>query len=50
MFDKNKYICCPLGLRHIPNAETIASIEASERGENVKSFHSMDELFKDLGI
>lgn len=47
---EEKYTWCPLGLSHIPNAETIASIEASERGEGVKSFNSMDELFKDLGV
>ncbi len=47
---EEKYTWCPLGLRHIPNIETISSIEASERGEGVKSFNSMDELFKDLGI
>lgn len=47
---EEKYTWCPLGLSHIPNAETIASIKASERGEGVKRFNSMDELFKDLGI
>ena len=37
-------------LNHIPNAETIASIEASEKGEGVKNFKSIDHLFEDLGI
>lgn len=47
---EEKYTWCPLGLSHVPNAETIASIEASEKGKGVKSFNSMDALFKDLGI
>jgi len=47
---EEKYTWCPVELSHIPNTETIASIEASERGERVKSFDSMDALFKDLGI
>lgn len=47
---EEKYTWCPLGLSHIPNAETIASIESSERGEGIKKFKSMDNLFKDLGI
>ncbi len=47
---EEKYTWCPLGLSHNPNAETIASIEASEKGEGVKSFNSIDDLFKDLGI
>ncbi|PJD94168.1 MAG: hypothetical protein CK425_11880 [Parachlamydia sp.] len=46
---EEKYTWCPLGLSHLPNAETIASMEASERGEGVKSFKSIDDLFKDLG-
>lgn len=47
---EEKYTWCPLGLSHMPNAETISSIEASEKGEGVKSFNSMNDLFKDLGI
>lgn len=47
---EEKYTWCPLGLSHVPNAETIASMENSERGEGVKSFKSMDALFKDLGM
>ena len=47
---EEKYTWCPIKLSHIPNAETIASIEASERGEGVMTFESMDALFKDLGI
>lgn len=47
---EDKYTWCPLGLSHIPNAETIASIEASEKGKGVKSFKSIDDLFEDLGI
>lgn len=47
---EEKFTWCPLGLGHIPNAETIASMEASNRGEGIKSFNSMDALFKDLGI
>src|SRR5262245_42902394 len=42
---EEKYTWCPLGLSHIPNAETVASIEASDRGEGVKRFKSMDDLF-----
>lgn len=45
---EEKYTWCPLGLSHIANAKTITSIDASERGEGVSSFDSMDELFKDL--
>ncbi len=48
--EEEKDTWCPLGLSHIPNAETIVSIEASEKGIGVKSFSSMDALFKDLGI
>jgi hypothetical protein len=47
---EEKYTWCPLGLSHVPNAETIISIEASEKGEGVKRFESIDDLFKDLGI
>lgn len=47
---EEKYTWCPLGLSHIPNTETIASIEASEKGEGVKKFESMSDLFKDLGM
>ncbi len=32
------------------NADTVASIEASEKGEGVKKFESIDHLFEDLGI
>ena len=47
---EEKYTWCPLELSHIPNAKTIASIEDSEKGKGVKSFNSIDDLFKDLGI
>lgn len=47
---EEKYTWCPLGLSHIPNAETIASMEASDEGKGVKSFNSIDDLFKELGI
>ncbi len=47
---EEKYSWCPLGLSHLPNAETIASIEASEKGEGIKTFETMDDLYKDLGI
>lgn len=47
---EEKYHACPIEHSHIPNAETIASIEASERGEGIEKFESMDDLFKDLGI
>jgi antitoxin component of RelBE/YafQ-DinJ toxin-antitoxin module len=47
---EEKYTWCPLGLSHIPNNETITSIEESESGKGVKSFDSMDDLYKDLGI
>lgn len=47
---EEKYTWCPLGLSHIPNDETISSIEASEKGEGLKGFESMNDLFKDLGI
>lgn len=47
---EDKFTWCPIDLKHIPNAETIASIEASEKGEGVKKFKSIDHLFEDLGI
>lgn len=47
---EEKYTWCPLGLSHIPNNETITSIEESESGKGVKSFDSMEDLYKDLGI
>jgi len=47
---EEKYTWCPLGLSHIPNDETITSIEASERGEGIRSFNSIDDLLEDLGI
>jgi hypothetical protein len=49
-FVQEKYTWYPLGLSHVPNAETIASIEESEKGEGVKSFNNIQDLFKDLGI
>lgn len=48
--DEIAYECPLCKSSHIPNAETIASIEKSELGIGVKSFTSMDELFKSLGI
>ena len=33
----------------VPNAETIAAIEAARRGEFGKEFASVDELMDDLG-
>ena len=47
---EEKFTWHPVELSHIPNAETILSIEASERGEDVKKFKSIDDLFEDLGI
>lgn len=47
---EEKYTWCPLGLGHILNEETIASMEASEIGEGVKRFNSIDELFEELGL
>ncbi len=34
----------------IPNALTRETLEKAERGEDVKEFASVEELFKDLGI
>ena len=47
---EEEYTWCPLKLSHTLNEETIASIEASEKGEGVEGFKSIDDLFKDLGI
>lgn len=47
---EEKFTWCPVALSHVPNAETIESIEASERGEGVKKFKSIDDLFEDLAI
>ena len=35
---------------HIPNRETIESIEKSERGEELHQAKDIDDLFKKLGI
>ena len=34
---------------HRPNAETLAAMEEAEKGENLTSYSSVDELLKDLG-
>jgi DNA-damage-inducible protein J len=34
----------------IPNALTRETLEKAERGEDVKEFATVEELFKDLGI
>jgi hypothetical protein len=47
---EEKYSWCPLGLSHVLNPDTIASIETSEKKEGIKTYSSMDELFKDFGI
>jgi hypothetical protein len=47
---EEKYTWCPLELSHVPNEETISSIEESEKGKDVKSFDSIEDLYKDLGI
>lgn len=47
---EQKFTWCPLELSHSPNAETITSIEDSEKGKGIKSFESMDDLYKDLGL
>jgi hypothetical protein len=47
---EEKFTWCPVGLSHIPNAETVESIKTSERDEGIKKFNSLDDLFKDLGI
>lgn len=47
---EEKYNRCSLGLSHVPNDETRDSIEASERGEGIERFDSIDDLFKNLGI
>lgn len=45
---EEKCTSCPLDLSHTANNKTVSSIEASERGEGVKRFYSIDALFKDL--
>ncbi len=47
---EDRYANCPFGLNHIPNAETIASIEASERGNGLHTYDSPDDMFKSLGL
>jgi len=37
----------PFAVR-LPNAETRRTLEKSARGEDVKSFKNIDEMFKDL--
>lgn len=34
---------------HIPNAETAAALDASERGEGIIAFDSIDDFFKSMG-
>jgi hypothetical protein len=45
---RERFQGCPIGHHHIPNAATVASIEASEKGEGIMSFTSADEMFKYL--
>lgn len=33
---------------HIPNAQTAAALDASERGEGIISFDSIDDFFKSM--
>lgn len=33
---------------HVPNAETAAALDASERGEGIISFDSIDDFFKSM--
>ncbi len=47
---EEKYTWCPLELSHVPNEETISSIEKSEKGKDLKGFESMGDLYEDLGI
>ncbi len=47
---EDKFYCCPLGLSHIPNEETVAALEESERGEGIRSFDSIEDLFKALNL
>ena len=35
---------------HTPNAETIASIEESERGEGIERYESLDDFWKSMGV
>ena len=35
---------------HIPNEETAAALDASERGKGIRSHKSIEEMFKFLGI
>jgi hypothetical protein len=35
---------------HIPNDETVAALDASDRGEGHRSHNSLEEMFKFLGI
>lgn len=35
---------------HIPNAQTITSIEESERGENLEHYNSLDDFWKSMGV
>lgn len=39
---------CQYGYSHIPNDETIASIEESEKGMNITTFRAAEDMFKYL--
>lgn len=53
MSEEDEIFICPhpgCDGNHIPNEETARALEESMNGIGVKSFTSMEELFKDLGI
>ena len=35
---------------HMPNAETIGSIEESEQGEGIEHYNSLDDFWKSMGV
>lgn len=35
---------------HLPNAQTSASIEESERGEGIERYSSLDDFWKSMGV
>lgn len=39
---------CPLGLSHVPNAQTIAAMKELDEKKDYKSYANMDDLLADL--
>ncbi len=47
-YERLASICCDPFNPHIPNAETIAAMEATDRGEGLIKYDSLDELMAEF--